>query len=115
MTAEVLLSPNLEINSGVPVFVETKEAPDGYALPEGQWSVVTNDQNTIEIKAVGGKDGRIPTAFAVDQNTGGLLLPNAKPLDIPSSGGYGVLPFLLVGMLLMLVAVGDCSCPTVET
>lgn len=96
--------PNLEINSEYRL-VETK-APDGYALPEGQWSVVTNDQNTIEIKAVGGKDGRIPTAFAVDQNTGGLLLPNAKPLDIPSSGGYGVLPFLLVGMLLMLVAVG---------
>ena len=84
--------------------VETK-APDGYALPEGQWKITTDVNNNITIVAVGGQDGRLPTAFAVEED-GKLLLPNAKPMDIPSSGGRGMWPFLLGGGLLMLVATG---------
>ncbi len=84
--------------------VETK-APDGYALPEGQWKITTDADNAIEIVAVGGQDGRLPTAFAVDGG-GKLLLPNARPMDIPSSGGWGMRPFLIIGGLLMLAAAG---------
>lgn len=84
--------------------VETK-APDGYALPEGQWKVTTDANNSITIAAVGGQDGRLPTAFAVAED-GKLLLPNAKPMDIPSAGGWGMWPFLSGGGLLMLVAAG---------
>lgn len=85
--------------------IETK-APDGYALPEGQWTVVTDAQNAIQIKAIGGENGRLPTAFAVEEGTGKLLLPNAKPVDLPSSGGRGELPFLLAGGALMLTVAG---------
>ena len=50
--------------------------------------------------------GRLPLAFAVDEATGALLLPNARPMDIPSSGGFGEQPFLITGGLLMLTALG---------
>ena len=85
--------------------VETK-APDGRVLPEGQWKVTTDATNLIEIAAVGARDGRLPLAFAVDEATGALLLPNARPMDIPSSGGFGEQPFLITGGLLMLTALG---------
>lgn len=84
--------------------VETK-APDGRVLPEGQWRVVTDENNRIEITAVGGQSGRLPPAFATGKSDE-LLLPNVRPIDIPSSGGFGALPFLLGGGLLMLTAVG---------
>ncbi len=84
--------------------VETK-APDGYALPEGQWRITTDANNNISITAIGAADGQLPTAFATG-DSGTLLLPNARPLDIPSSGGWGTWPFLLGGGLLMLLATG---------
>lgn len=93
----------LEPNS-VYRLVETK-APDGRVLPEGQWRVVTDENNRIEITAVGGQSGRLPPAFATGKSDE-LLLPNVRPIDIPSSGGFGALPFLLGGGLLMLTAVG---------
>lgn len=82
---------------------ETK-APDGYALPEGQWKISTDENNMISIEAVGGQDGRMPTAFATGDG-GRLLLPNVKPIDIPSSGGTGPWMFILAGGLLMMAAV----------
>lgn len=82
---------------------ETK-APDGRALPEGQWKITTDENNLIEIEAIGARDGRLPTAFAADVQTGALLLPNAAPMAIPSSGGYGALPFQIAGGLMMLTA-----------
>ena len=85
--------------------VETK-APDGRALPEGQWKITTDESNLIEIVAIGAQGGRLPTAFAVDEATGVLLLPNAEPMDISFSGGFGVLPFMVVGGLLMLITAG---------
>ena len=85
--------------------VETK-APEGRVLPEGQWRITTDENNLIEIAAVGGQDGSLPTAFAVDETANAFLLPNAKPLDIPFSGGFGATPFLIVGGLLMLMAAG---------
>ena len=84
--------------------VETK-APDGRVLPEGQWRVVTDANNSMEITAVSGQSGRLPPAFATG-NSGELLLPNAGPIAIPTSGGFGVRPFLLGGGLLMLTAAG---------
>ena len=84
--------------------VETK-APGGRILPAGQWRITTNTGNAPpEITAV--PSGiQNPPAFAKD-DSGGLLLPNMKPLDIPSSGGWGAWPFLLGGGLLMLTAAG---------
>ena len=92
------LQPNAEYR-----LVETK-APDGYVLPEGQWKITTNADNGITIVAIGAQDGRLPTAFSVDES-GNLLLPNAALMHIPSSGGFGALPFLLGGGLLMLAAL----------
>lgn len=95
---------NLEKDSAYRL-VETK-APDGFALPEGQWRITTDENNAITIEAIGAQDGRLPTAFAVEKETGALLLPNARPIDIPSSGGWGAIPYLLGGGTLMLAAAG---------
>ena len=82
---------------------ETK-APDGRALPEGQWKITTDENALIEIEAIGARDGRLPTAFAADVETGALLLPDAAPMAVPSSGGDGALPFQSAGGLMMLTA-----------
>ncbi len=82
--------------------VETK-APDGRVLPSGQWKITTDGSNRIEIAMVA-SDGSQPPAFATDE-TGALLLPNMTPMDIPSSGGWGAVQYMLCGVLLMLTAV----------
>lgn len=91
------LSPNNEYR-----LVETK-APDGRVLPAGQWRITTNAENELTIEAVDDGSQR-PPAFATDN--GNRILPNMRPIDIPSSGGFGAWPFLLVGGLLMLTALG---------
>lgn len=92
----------LEPNS-VYRLVETK-APAGRVLPAGQWQVTTDADNLIVIAEVANGTQK-PPAFAAG-NGGSLLLPNMRPIDIPSSGGFGALPFLLGGGLLMLAALG---------
>ena len=76
--------------------VETK-APKGRALPAGQWKVVVSEGKGITITAVGTTQ---PPAFAVGEN-GERLLPNMRPADVPSSGGMGTIPFMILGVLLM--------------
>ena len=58
--------------------VETK-APVGYMLPDGQWAVITDASNAFRIETISGQDGSLPTAFAVEDETGTLLLPNVRP------------------------------------
>lgn len=82
--------------------IETK-APDGRVLPSGQWKITTDGSNRIEIAMVA-SDGSQPPAFATDE-TGALLLPNMTPMDIPSSGGWGAVQYMLCGALLMLISV----------
>lgn len=76
--------------------VETK-APTGRALPAGQWKVIVGDGKEITITAVGTTQ---PPAFAVSDD-GDWLLPNMRPMDIPSSGSIGAIPFTIIGALLM--------------
>ncbi len=76
--------------------VETK-APKGRALPAGQWRVSVGDGSDITITAVGTTQ---PPAFAVGAD-GERLLPNMRPADVPSSGGMGTIPFMVLGVLLM--------------
>ena len=81
--------------------VESK-APEGRVLPEGQWKITTDSNNAIAIEAIAGQNGRLPLAFAEDG--GKWLLPNAKPISLPSFGGFGATPFLMAGGVLMLMA-----------
>lgn len=74
--------------------VETR-APDGYALPTGQWQVVLEADGTAEIKAIGS-----PPAFS-QTTDGSYRLFNRKPMAMPGSGGRGVPRAAALGTALM--------------
>lgn len=87
--------------------VET-QAPKGRVLPAGQWRIKINESGTITVTEVQ-KGYRKPPAFV--QQTDGQskavwLLPNMRPIDVPASGGFGAIPYLIGGGLLMLLAGG---------
>lgn len=83
--------PNLP--AGVYRLVETR-APDGYALPTGQWQVELETNGTAEIKAIGN-----PPAFS--ETNGSYRLFNRKPMAMPGSGGRGVPRAAALGTALM--------------
>ena len=84
--------------AGVYRLVETK-APAGYVRPTGQWQVTLAAGQTPEITAIGSAP-----AFATAAD-GSLLLPNRKPMQMPSSGGPGVPLAAALGTALMGAAV----------
>lgn len=84
--------------AGVYRLVETK-APAGYARPTGQWQVTLAAGQAPEITAIGSAP-----AFATAAD-GSLLLPNRKPMQMPSSGGPGVPLAAALGTALMGAAV----------
>ena len=73
--------------------VETR-APDGYALPTGQWQVELKADGTAEIKSIGN-----PPAFS--ETNGNYRLFNRKPMAMPGSGGRGVPRAAALGTALM--------------
>lgn len=79
--------------AGVYRLVETR-APDGYALPTGQWQVELKADGTAEIKAIGN-----PPAFS--ETNGSYRLFNRKPMAMPGSGGRGVPRAAALGTALM--------------
>lgn len=74
--------------------VETR-APDGYALPTGQWQVKLEADGTAKIKAIGN-----PPAFS-EMTDGSYRLFNRKPMAMPGSGGRGVPRAAALGTALM--------------
>lgn len=84
--------PNLP--AGIYRLVETR-APDGYALPTGQWQVKLEANGTVEIKAIGN-----PPAFS-EMTDGSYRLFNRKPMAMPGSGGRGVPRAAALGTALM--------------
>ena len=84
--------PNLP--AGFYRLVETR-APDGYALPTGQWQVELEADGTAEIKAIGN-----PPAFS-EMTDGSYRLFNRKPMAMPGSGGRGVPRAAALGTALM--------------
>lgn len=83
--------PNLP--AGVYRLVETR-APDGYALPTGQWKVELKADGTANIDAIGN-----PPAFS--ETNGSYRLFNRKPMAMPGSGGRGVPRAAALGTALM--------------
>ena len=83
--------------AGVYRLVETK-APAGYARPTGQWQVTLAAGQAPKITAIGSAP-----AFATAAD--GMLLPNRKPMQMPSSGGPGVPLAAALGTALMGAAV----------
>ena len=83
--------PNLP--AGFYRLVETR-APDGYALPTGQWQVKLEADGTANIKAIGN-----PPAFS--ETNGSYRLFNRKPMAMPGSGGRGVPRAAALGTALM--------------
>ena len=83
--------PNLP--AGIYRLVETR-APDGYALPTGQWQVELKANGTANIVAIGN-----PPAFSV--TNGNYRLFNRKPMAMPGSGGRGVPRAAALGTALM--------------
>ena len=87
-----------DLPAGVYRLVETK-APAGYARPTGQWQVTLAVGQDPKITAIGSAP-----AFAKAED-GSLLLPNRKPMQMPSSGGPGVPLAAALGTALMGAAV----------
>ena len=75
--------------------VETR-APDGRIRPSGQWKLIIDAETNPQITAAGNSN---PPAFL--SGSGGLSLPNQKIVVIPSSGGWGKLLYVALGMVLM--------------
>lgn len=84
--------PNLP--AGIYRLVETR-APDGYALPTGQWQVELEANGTANIVAIGN-----PPAFS-KMTDGSYRLFNRKPMAMPGSGGRGVPRAAALGTALM--------------
>ena len=82
-----------KLPAGLYRLVETR-APDGYALPTGQWQVKLEADGTAEIKAIGN-----PPAFS--ETNGSYRLFNRKPMAMPGSGGRGVPRAAALGTALM--------------
>lgn len=80
--------------AGLYRLVETR-APDGYALPTGQWQVELEADGTAKIKAIGN-----PPAFS-EMTDGSYRLFNRKPMAMPGSGGRGVPRAAALGTALM--------------
>lgn len=76
------------------------QTPDGYLKVSGQWKIRYEDGKFIvpEGSAVGN-----PTAIAPD-GSGGYILVNYKPGELPVSGGRGTAVFLAAGAGLMSAA-----------
>lgn len=83
-----------DLPAGVYRLVETR-APDGYALPTGQWQVELKADGTADIKAIGN-----PPAFS-EMTDGSYRLFNRKPMAMPGSGGRGVPRAAALGTALM--------------
>ena len=83
-----------KLPAGLYRLVETR-APDGYALPTGQWQVKLEANGTVEIKAIGN-----PPAFS-EMTDGSYRLFNRKPMAMPGSGGRGVPRAAALGTALM--------------
>ena len=82
-----------KLPAGVYRLVETR-APDGYALPTGQWQVELEAGGTAKIDAIGN-----PPAFS--ETNGSYRLFNRKPMAMPGSGGRGVPRAAALGTALM--------------
>lgn len=79
--------------------IET-EAPQGYALPKGQWYI--HVENGIEIQA---KGSPMPPAFArVDTAVYEFQLVNRRIRELPILGGQGVYLYMGGGSLLLIAA-----------
>lgn len=85
-----------DLTSGEYRLAETK-APDGRVLPTGQWKIIIS--NDLKINCSGTVGETLPPAFVTEN--GEWLLPNMKPMDIPSSGGNGTMLFALLGVVFM--------------
>ncbi|WP_243386997.1 MULTISPECIES: SpaA isopeptide-forming pilin-related protein [Bifidobacterium] len=80
--------------------VETK-APNGFTLPSGQWKVTVKNGVVSMPEAIADKEGNEPAGFGTPTG-GGLELYNYKPLNVPSTGGRGLVLFASLGGGLLL-------------
>ena len=74
-------------------------APDGYALPEGQWRILMHegDGSSVSVTAIG--NSTIPAFFEID---GHFFVGNRPTFILPLSGGAGYHnAFVLLGFLLL--------------
>ena len=75
------------------------KAPDGYILPDGQWRIMVNPSDTnnpIEVEGI----GVVPALISKTENE--YLIPNKIIPVLPSTGGFGIPNYNLIGLLIML-------------
>lgn len=75
--------------------LEETEAPTGYQKPEGKWRIMINaETNEIEITSI----GNVPAIVYID---GTPAITNYRPVDLPLTGGRGILGFMVTGTIIM--------------
>jgi len=81
--------------------LEETRTLSGYALPSGYWilSVDTSTDPCFSFEAKGS-----PTAFAYDKDTDTYALTNYKVTRLPFSGSWGVITFVVAGVVLLGLA-----------
>ena len=82
--------------------LEETQTLSGYALPSGYWilSVDTSSDPIFSFASQGS-----PMAFAYDSDTGAYTLTNYKVTHLPFSGSWGVITFVVAGVVLLGLAV----------
>ena len=78
-------------------------APEGYALPEGQWRILMHDDDGLSVSVTAIGNHTIPAFFEID---GDFFVGNRPTFILPLSGGTGYQNALvLLGFSLLLLSV----------
>ena len=99
-TDGVVTFEDLPIDAAEYRLVELK-APGGYALPEGQWRIVYDEEKQAFVPVESGSAVGRPIAIGTGDE--GYYIQNYKPGELPFSGNTGIRMFLLIGGMLMIL------------
>jgi pilin isopeptide linkage protein/fibro-slime domain-containing protein len=97
--------------AGLPISGEYRlveiKAPDGFALPDGQYRIVYDTDTGVFGPAE--NDSAVGKPVAIGTDDGKYYIQNYKPGELPFAGNTGIKMFLLIGGILMAAgAVGFC-------
>ena len=98
------------LTDGMTIRLVETSSPVGYFTPTGQWNLTfdrssTDGRVTAQFTPVNDENGVAPPVFETDEDTGALRVANAPLLALPRAGESGILPYLLMGVAVMLVGL----------
>lgn len=80
------------------------KAPDGYALPKGQWDIkLTEDGSGNFTYSIVGTNNKQPPAFKLENGEYSVI--NYRPGEFPLTGFSGLMKMMLIGCFIMVLAI----------